>query len=352
MRTISKGIRNARGESFASPNFAMRHDLIRIAEHEGALAHLAPVAYIAYIFSPRVPSETIRLQIAGIKDRLAEFTPQIPMALIGVRNCSHGAALIVKFIFRNNIRRGCVLTGPCLCRETDRSARRLCPAHSLWARAKTYARPGGLLFPKLSANSANQQVKTVMAASGYTMGGKFSPHSFREVATQEILACGSTLSAILRPATWTPGGYKCYLDLQAGESLIISTILLETALADSDDPDPDKHNHRDTLRKRIPIPLTLAPRKPKTTPTRAKEPTPALVQGRPARPGNGKALHRPKMRAFCPITPPRHHPRDMTPSSNPVIAGTLGSMRWAFVATFVKDTKSAECHRLTKYNMR
>ena len=138
------------------------------------------VAYISYLFSISVPSESIRLQIAGNNDRLTESAPQKPKALIGARNISNGPALSVKFRYRRNIRRHCILKKPCLCRESDKSARRICTIRSLWAHVATYARSGDILLPRLSGKSASQQVKKVATAMSCARGREFALHACRQ----------------------------------------------------------------------------------------------------------------------------------------------------------------------------
>ena len=56
-------------------------------------------------------------------------------------------------------------------------------------------------------------------------------------STQEILNSGSAFPSILKSGIWTPGGYKCYLDLHSDEDVNISSFLVSALGSDSEDPD-------------------------------------------------------------------------------------------------------------------
>ena len=276
IKTISKGLRNAQDKTFVFPNFLGAADVLRIIRYEGQLAPMAVVAYLSYLFSLRVPSETLRLEKASTQDQLLSFEPQGPKALIGLQWMKETPVLAIKFRFRKNIRGGCILIRPCLCRIEDGNVRALCPIHGFWNAFQAVAPAYGPILPTLSANSVNRQLKAIMTALGYLRPHKYSSHAFRRGATQEIFASGSTLATIAKSGGWSAGGFRGYLDLQADEAANISALLLSAATSDSEDSDADLPAARQSIRNKLPtFPLILEPGPSRglTHPERKPKPT-------------------------------------------------------------------------------
>ena len=118
-RAIARGLENSQDRSFAFPNFIFSADLLAIFKHEGPLSPFFQAASLSYLFSLRVPSETLELRRAFADDPLTEFAHQTDKALIGIRPYKGRDLLVVKFAFRKNIRGGCVLFRPCIFFEKD-----------------------------------------------------------------------------------------------------------------------------------------------------------------------------------------------------------------------------------------
>ena len=91
-----------------------------------------------------------------------------------------------------------------------------------------------------------------MAGLGYLRARKYSPHAFRQGVTQEISASGSTLATVIKSGTWTSGGFRCYLDLQADEVANISALLLGQSNSDSGDDDIDRPPLLKSIRNKLP----------------------------------------------------------------------------------------------------
>ena len=247
IQLIAKGLRNAQDRSFAFPNYLMSADVLRVVWHQGT-NQTGMIAYLSYLFSLRVPSETLQLTVARHDEKLLQFKPQGPKAIIGPRTYNDTTALVIKFRFRKNIRGGCILIRPCLCAMVSQANRTFCPVHGFWASIRARLTPGELMFPTMSANMFNQRLKRVMCDLNYVDGHRFSSHAFRRGATQEIFNSGSVLATILKSGMWNAAGYKSYLDLHADEAINISA-LLATAL-DSDSDDPDLPQDQQETRKR------------------------------------------------------------------------------------------------------
>ena len=258
MKAIAKGLANAQDKSFAFSNYVFSQDLMGILEWETWHSPLAQVAFLSYLFSLRVPSETLHLRKATKYDKLLKFEPQEQKVLMGIQRMDDTEVLVAKFRFRKNMRGGCILIRPCLCAETHDKARAICPIHTFWPLVAKNCGAHELLFPKLYANSVNQQLKAVMTKLNYDRGHKYSSHAFRRGATEEIKNSGSTFATIITSGGWTAAGYKSYLDLQADEAINISKLLLETTNSDSNDTDPTDLPVEQKLRKKVRrIPLAL-----------------------------------------------------------------------------------------------
>ena len=195
--------------------------------------------------SYRVPSETIRLQRAFADGRITEFIPQDDKALIGTRRYKGAEVLVIKFAFRKNIRNGCILMRPCLRKDGSETAAALCPVHMIWGCIRARTKAGGLLFPLLSANKFNRELKATTIALKIDQGGLYSSHAFRRGATQEIKDSGSTLATIIGAGNWLSATFKNYINLMADEAINVSTILLDNLGSDSEDSDPDQETRNE-----------------------------------------------------------------------------------------------------------
>ena len=92
-------MRNAQDRSFAFPNYLMSADVLRLVGHKG-VNQVGMIAYLPYIFSLRVPSETLQLTVSMPDEKLLRFKPQCPKAIIGPRAYNGATALVTKFRFR------------------------------------------------------------------------------------------------------------------------------------------------------------------------------------------------------------------------------------------------------------
>ena len=202
IRGISKGLENAQDLSCKFPNFTESKDLLTVLEFAKLYSAQGQAYFLPYLFGLRVPSETIRLTRAFRGDRLTEFAPQTDKALIATRKYKETTALVIKFAFRKNIRNGCILMRPCLRGAPSGAANRLCPVHMVWPRIAGRVNAGDPLFPDLTPNTFNRQLKGTMTALGFDRGGMYSSHAFRRGATNEIKNSGSTLATIITFGTW------------------------------------------------------------------------------------------------------------------------------------------------------
>ena len=146
VRHVARGLKKCQDRSFRFPNFIRSHLLVRILTHETARSEFAQACFFSFLFSFRVPSETLQLRRAYNTDDLEGFTPQLEKALIGVRTIDGQDFLLVKLTTRKNLTSGCILRRPCFCHLAARKASQLCPVHVMWAAVRHRVDPGQLLF--------------------------------------------------------------------------------------------------------------------------------------------------------------------------------------------------------------
>ena len=84
---VAKGLGKCQNKSVRFPNFIRRPILLRTITHETAEREFTQAAFFffSFLFSIRVPSESINLRRAFPSDLLDGFPPQKEKAPIGVR---------------------------------------------------------------------------------------------------------------------------------------------------------------------------------------------------------------------------------------------------------------------------
>lgn len=83
IRILANGARGERERGFASPNFSRPSDLFGIIESEGWKSNIGMIAFLSYLFSLRVPSESIHLRVCARVSETYEAPHQNDKALIG-----------------------------------------------------------------------------------------------------------------------------------------------------------------------------------------------------------------------------------------------------------------------------
>ena len=193
IRAAARGLRSAADASFKFENYILASDLLVLIKEVKLATEFGQASFFPYLFLMRVPSATLCMRKADDDDRIKEYAPQKFKVLVGIRRVGCSDMLIAKFPWRKNLRMGCILRRHCLCDERTTMARVLCPVHQVWPWVEERTRNHGLLFPTYSAAKFNNELKQSMGRRGFRLSGKYSPHAFRRVATQEMqLAEAST----------------------------------------------------------------------------------------------------------------------------------------------------------------
>ena len=112
VRHVARGLKKFQDRIFRFPNFIRSHLSARVVAQEKARSEFAQACFLSFLFSFRVPSETLRLRRAYNTGDLDGFTPQLEKALIGVRTIDGQQFLLVKPKTRKNLAPGCILRRP------------------------------------------------------------------------------------------------------------------------------------------------------------------------------------------------------------------------------------------------
>ena len=135
---------------------------LRIIAHESLRSEFAHAFLLSFLFSFRVPSETMQLRRAYRNDRMYEFFPHPENAVLGVRQVGGADFLVMKLSFRKNISRGVILKRPCFRGLGSRTARSSCPVHALWPAIKSRDVPCHLLFNQVNRRNFNRILKAFL----------------------------------------------------------------------------------------------------------------------------------------------------------------------------------------------
>ena len=215
VRHIAKGLKKCQDKSFKFPNFIRSRLLIRLIKSESIEAEFAQACLLSFLFSFRVPSETLELRRAFRNDRLTEFSPQKKKALMGIRLVGKQVYLVAKFSFRKNHTGGVIMKRPCFCGLDNDLARLTCPVHSLWPAVQKRVHPGDRLFSAVNRRNFNRRLKAILAKMGVPQAHRFSSHAFRRGSAQEMNETGSPLSVVAGAGMWRSNAVKTYIDLDA-----------------------------------------------------------------------------------------------------------------------------------------
>lgn len=153
-------------------------------------------AILSFLFSMRVPSETLQIRRALPPGALDTFPPQPEKALIGFRLVVGIPFLTSKFHRRKNLTGGCSLRRPCSCSLAAARAASLCPVHALWSLIRRRVASGQPLSHLANRRNFNRKLNAIMANLHIPDSHRFSSHAFRRGATQELEESGSPWSAI------------------------------------------------------------------------------------------------------------------------------------------------------------
>ena len=128
-------------------NFLYSKDVFTIINRLWRSVHFSQLSFLVYLFTLRIPSDDLLLRRAFKGDRLLEFVPQNEKVLGGVRSVGDTSCLVMKFSFRKDLPRGCILRRFCMCGAASSTSRKLCPHRRVWPVIAARDKPGHSLYP-------------------------------------------------------------------------------------------------------------------------------------------------------------------------------------------------------------
>ena len=224
----------AKGQ-FRFPNFITSDVVLRIIKHETPSGEFGQLAFIAFLFALRVPSEALPLRRAFAYDDLEGFRPMRDPALISLRGSANNPCLVLRLATRKNLPSGCIMRRPCFCDIAKCAEHRLCPVHFLWPLIRARVPAGKALFPPYSGRNVNAVLRAVLTKLSVPEASRFSPRGFRRGAAQELKATGSQWSTVAAAGCWQSLDFKGYIDLTADVARDMSKLLAEHCASDSED---------------------------------------------------------------------------------------------------------------------
>ena len=156
VRHIAKGLKKCHDVSFKLPNFNHSRLLLRIIRLETVQIEFDQACWMSFLFAFRVPSETLRMQMAFRNDDISAFSPQKEKVLIGIRDGPDGQFLVVEMKRGKNLTQGCVLRLPCFCTAGLPLANACRPVHILWPAIRPRVPPCDHLFSAVNARNFNR----------------------------------------------------------------------------------------------------------------------------------------------------------------------------------------------------
>ena len=233
VRFVSRGLKNSHDLPHRFQNFMSESDLFRLLKAASLTAEFGQAAFSSFLFLLRVPTGALHLRLASDEDDISDFPPKKFKEVVGVRAIDGAPPLLAKFPWRGNIRSGFILRRPCLCDEKGELSQTLCPIHMIWPRIIAGQPRHGLLPPPLTRSNFNRPLNRNMIPTGFPGAGRYSPHCFRRVATQEMQSTGSPDRWIKAAGCWAAMRFRSYIDTQLLGELKIARLLVPS-LTNSD----------------------------------------------------------------------------------------------------------------------
>ena len=235
VRHIARGLAKCQNKSFRFPNFIRSALVARIIDFDGFDSQFAQVAYLSFLFSLRVPSETLAIRRAFSDDPVSEHIPQSEKALIKICTIEGVPYLVLKLSHRKNLVYGCILRRPCFCSLGSQRATALCPVHAFWPLVIDRVHSGSLLFPNVTRRNVNRIIKAVFRKLSVPHAERYSSHGFRRGSAQELKETGSPWTVVAGAGRWMSASVLSYVDTSADVECDMANLLANPLLSESDD---------------------------------------------------------------------------------------------------------------------
>ena len=164
VKHVAKGLKRRQDISSKFPNYVRARLLLRLIRSGPIQSEFAQACLIRFLFSFRVPPETLQMCRSYREDRLAEFSPQGKKAWIGVRLVKGYPFLAAKLSSRKNLTCGVIMTRPCFCGLDTDAARLVFPVHFLWPAVMDRVPCGKPLSKVSNRRNFNRTLKAIFCS--------------------------------------------------------------------------------------------------------------------------------------------------------------------------------------------
>ena len=209
-------------------NFIFKEISASIIRREGLDTETGRLFRIAFIFFLSVQSEGLPAQRASSLGRLLGKSPISAQALIAISNLAGGDRLVLKLRTSKNVRRGPILTRPCLCSGNIIDGECLCPVRDFRPAVRRATDIGAFLVAGIGRKNLNRILKASLASLAVIDTNLYSMRGFRRSRIVETKRSGSKLGVILGSGGWGAAGFEEYLLSQEDEELVSNALLTET----------------------------------------------------------------------------------------------------------------------------
>ena len=170
---------------------------------------------MSFLFAFRVPSETLRLQMAFRNDDISAPLPRRKMPLSAF-------AIVQKANFWSSkcngggiSRRDVCSTGRAFVLPAYPMANACCPAHVLWPAIRSRVPSGDHLFSAVNARNFNRILRAVIRKLRAKDADRYCSHGFRRGTAQDLKTHGSHWAVVAAAGCWNSPASRGYVDLSA-----------------------------------------------------------------------------------------------------------------------------------------
>ena len=214
VKHVDKGLKKRQDLSFKSPNYVRSRLLIRLIRSESIQSEFAQACLISFLFSFRVPSETLQLCRPYRGDRLTESPPpgqeSVDRGTPGERLPLPGREAFVSE--EPNLRR--YHETPLILRPEHRYGSPGLPSTFLVAGREGSGSMRQTPFQAVNIRNSNRTLKAIFARLQVPHASRYSSHAFRRGSAQEMNETGSPLTVVASAGMWRPHALvRNYVDM-------------------------------------------------------------------------------------------------------------------------------------------
>ena len=219
-----EGIRKDKRGSFKFPNFLFLSDISKLVDFLGRGREFAVLSFISFLFSLRVPSDSLLLRMDHRDDPNGEPVNQSDKTPIWAGSFMEADSLVLKMAWWEYLGGGCILKRTCVFDSTSSKPRATCPPHGILPLIRVRVQAVALCFPSYDKNNFDRRLESALREMEFKDARRYAPKAFRRGASQELLQYGPSIDVIKSAWAWLGAGFGSYIDLEFDKDRKISKI--------------------------------------------------------------------------------------------------------------------------------